>query len=82
MASLTVAVPSRFPQDTTIFHEALKNWQERNRETRKWEQLSQVERSAIMGDAQALKANARDLSCSCEPLTIDEVLDGSLRRSR
>jgi len=86
MAALTVPVPSSSPQDTTIFLEALKNWQERNRETRKWEQLSQAERSAIMRDAQTLKANAkkpnaRDLFCSCEPLTIDEVLDGS-RRSR
>jgi response regulator of citrate/malate metabolism len=75
MASPTLSVPSRFPQDTTIFHEALKNWQERNHDTRKWEQLSQAERSAIMGDAQTLKA--RDLFCSYEPLTIDEVLDAS-----
>ena len=80
MAYPTVSVPSASPQDTTIFHEALKNWQERNHDTRKWEQLSQAERSAVMGDAQALKA--RDLFCSYEPLTIDDVLNGSRRSSR
>jgi hypothetical protein len=87
MAALTVPVPSSFPQDTNFFLEALKNWQDRNHETRKWEQLSQAEQSAIMRDAQTLKTNekkpnARDLFCSCEPLTIDAVLNGSLRRSR
>ena len=86
MASPTLSVPSSFPQDTTIFHEALKNWQERNHDSRDFQNLSPAEQSAIMGKAQALKANdkkpsTRDLFCSCEPLTIDEVLDGS-RRSR
>lgn len=79
MASPTLSVPSRFPQDTTIFHEALKNWQDRNQDSRTWEQLSQTERSEIMSDAQTLKA--RDLFCSYEPLTIDAVLNAS-RRSR
>jgi hypothetical protein len=82
MASPTLSVPSPLPQDTTIFHEALKNWQDRNHDSRDFQKLSPAEQSAIMGEAQALKANARDLFCSCEPLSIDEVLSGSLRRSR
>ena len=79
MASPTLSVPSRFPQDTTIFHEALKNWQDRKQNSRTWDQLSTTEQSEIMRDAQAIKKSS--LFCTCEPLTIDAVLDGS-RRSR
>ena len=80
MASPTLSVPSSSPQDTTIFHEALKNWQERNHDARDFQKLSPAEQSAIMGDAQKLKA--RDLFCSYEPLTIDAVLNASRRSSR
>jgi hypothetical protein len=73
MACITVSVSSPFPQDTTIFHDALRNWQLRNRDSRNWEQLSQAEQSAIMRDAQSLKVNGS------KPLTIEAVLEGSRR---
>jgi hypothetical protein len=60
--------------DTKFLHEALRNWQERNSDSRSWDQLSQAERSDIMRDAQNLKANT-----TRKPLTIDEVLEGSRR---
>jgi|HubBroStandDraft_5_1064220.scaffolds.fasta_scaffold34394_2 hypothetical protein len=72
--------------DSRYFHEALRNWQARNQDSRTWEQLSQTEQSEIMSDAQELKKHdtqtiARSLFCTLEPLSIDEILDGS-RRSR
>ncbi len=65
--------------DTKYLHEALRNWQERNHDSRTWDKLSQAERSAIMRDAQDIKDDPTKRSA--EPLTIDEVLDAS-RRSR
>jgi len=65
--------------DTKFLHEALQNWHDRKRNSRTWDQLSTTEQSEIMRDAQAIKKSS--LFCTCEPLTIDEVLDGS-RRSR
>jgi hypothetical protein len=65
--------------DTKFLREALQNWHDRKQNSRTWDQLSTTEQSEIMRDAQAIKKS--DLFCSCEPLSIDEVLDGS-RRSR
>jgi len=44
--------------DTNFLLEALKNWQDRNHDSRDFQKLSPAEQSAIMGDAQTLKANA------------------------
>ena len=55
MAYTTVSVPSASPQDTTIFHEALKNWQEKNSSSRTWDRLTPNEQSSILRDAQDLK---------------------------
>ena len=63
------------PLDTQFLHAALHNWQDRNQNSRTWEQLSQTDRSEIMRDAQTLKTNSYE-----NPLTIDEVLDGSRSR--
>jgi hypothetical protein len=55
--------------DTKYLHEALRNWQVRNQDSRTWEKLSQAEQSEIMSEAQALKRNEK------QPLSIDEVLE-------
>ena len=56
--------------DTKFFYEALRLWQARNQIFRTWDRLTQVQRSAVMADAQVLKVNAR---------TIAEVLDRTNR---
>jgi hypothetical protein len=61
------------PQDTQFLHAALHNWQERNHTARTFLALLPAEQSEILGDAQSLKMNEGN------PLTIDEVLDGSRR---
>jgi len=83
MAAFTVPASSSFSQDsrasstsdTKYFYEALRIWQDRNRIFRTWDRLSQVQRSAIMREAQTLKTDA------AKKLTIDEVLDRANRRA-
>jgi hypothetical protein len=41
--------------DTKHLHEALQNWQNRNADSRTWDQLSPAEQSGIVRDAQDLK---------------------------
>jgi hypothetical protein len=54
--------------DTNFLHDALRNWQERNHDARGFGELSPLEQSEIVRDAQNLKRNA-------PPITIDEVLE-------
>ena len=74
MAAFTVPQDTRsYGGDTEYFHQALRNWQERNHSSRTWDRLTQVQRSAIMRDAQILKNNTAKKPSS--PLTVEEVLD-------
>jgi hypothetical protein len=76
MAAFTVPQDTRsYAGDTEYFHQSLRNWQERNHSSRTWDRLTQVQRSAIMRDAQILKNNTAKKPSS--PLTVEEVLDRS-----
>jgi hypothetical protein len=50
-----MALTSVNPDDSQLFSEALHNWQEQNRDSRDFRDLTPAEQSAIMRDAQDLK---------------------------
>jgi hypothetical protein len=60
MAAFTVPQDTRlYAGDTKYFHAALRNWQERNHDSRTFLELSLVQQSEILRDAQDLKAQTR-----------------------
>lgn len=57
--------------DTKFLEQALKNWQEKNHDPRKFDRLTPAQQSEIIRDAEDLKKKG--------PITIDEVLEGHAR---
>jgi hypothetical protein len=77
-----MAFTSVNPDDSQLFSEALHNWQEQNRDSRDFRDLTPAAQSAIMGDAQDLKKHNPD-NLSPEGLRNREACERILsRRSR